>query len=282
MSPTAVVLSHHLLPIEAVDLGRLVLDVREPSHDFYQAKALDRNILVQQLESFSDVLRHMKGSRLQGSLTAALSTRFKTEKHTSALIESSRCITRQLENSTDYFQELCRLAPARAWLERAAKKNLDVFLVVGIKTLTDAAITHREGRLCNRSVGVQVPVMAAASVATAALGAILPLSDSVDPSISKCRIQSLETETGFNALGEQVYAVQYRKVQFSMFTRQKVDRSWLRSGNRWKLYIGSRGTMGVVTDGWLEANLSDVDKEQIADVDENICVVLKANGENVL
>lgn len=111
---------------------------------------------------------------------------------------------------------------------------------------------------------------------------MLPLGDSVDPGMSKSRTQSLETKTGFHAPGGQVYAVQYRKVHFSMFTRRKVDRSWLQSGNRWKVYVGSRVSMEEVDDDGIEANLSDVDGQQIAEVDGDNCGVFEVNGESML
>lgn len=281
MLPTAVILNH-LLPVGAVDLGRLVLNVWEPSQDFYQPKLLERNILVQRIERFTDVLSQIKDSRLHGSLTAAFSTVFSTRKHSSTSISSSTCITRQLQNSNDYFLELCQLAKARAWMESAVRRNLSVFLVVGVKTLTDADIKQKEERLRERSVDVEVPVMTVASAAMAGAGMVLPLGDSLDPSLGKSRTRTFDTKSEYTAPGEHIYAVQYRKVRFRRFTSCKVDHSSLESGNRWKVYVGSRGSeTGGDNDG-IEASLSDPGKEQLTEGMGNSCEVSEVDGEGMV
>jgi hypothetical protein len=236
--------------------------------------------LDQRLEEFSEVLRHVEGSRLHSFLTAAFNATFETQKESAVRTESSTCITRQVQNSDDYFHKLCQLAPARHWLERSLHQNKTVFLVVGIKTLTDATVRQIESRLRKTSVDFKVPVAAA----VAAAGIPLPgLGDLADPGGGRSKTQNVDAEGGFFAPGEQVYAVQYRKVEFGIFSRRHVDNSWLESGNRWKVYVGSRGSETEGENDCIEASLSDIQQSQLAGVEgDGKCESLEVDGEELL
>ncbi|RYP07230.1 hypothetical protein DL765_009220 [Monosporascus sp. GIB2] len=278
--PTTSVVLDHILPPDAVDLGRMVLSVKDPLQAFYQPKSLPRDISHQRLEKFSEVLRLVDGSELHGFLTCAFKTAFTKQQESTAHVESATCITRQLRNSDSYFRELCRLAAARNWLERALRGNRSVYLVVGIKTLTDATVVQTGGRLRETSVNVQVPIEAA----MAAAGVPLPgLGDVANPGGGSTRTRRVDVEGRFFAPGEHIYAVQYRKVKLSRFSSRNVDKSWLKEGNRWKAYVGLRGAGADGEDDGVEANLSDIQEGLLTEVDMNgKSECLEVEGEELL
>ena len=58
------------------------------------------------------------------------------------------------------------------------------------------------------------------------------------------------------AVGEQIYAVQYRKFRFRWFSSRDLDRAALEKGNRWKVHGSLRG-QEVGTNDVVEATISD-------------------------
>ncbi|KAK8203085.1 hypothetical protein IWZ01DRAFT_530834 [Phyllosticta capitalensis] len=55
------------------------------------------------------------------------------------------------------------------------------------------------------------------------------------------RAQTRSISFSFRAPGEQIFAVQRRKLRFARFSSRKVEDARLESGNRWKMYLGGRG-----------------------------------------
>ncbi|PMD67503.1 uncharacterized protein K444DRAFT_606440 [Hyaloscypha bicolor E] len=249
-----------LLPLEAVDLGRLVLDISEPAQDFYEAKSLPPPELKQEVLNFSEVLGQSQGFKLHGDLTSILTAKATSQRTSTSLVKSLKCVTRQLVNSGDYFRTLCRVPKARDFLERAIRQKLPVFLVTGIEAVIDSTVVQTGGHQREVAVDVTVPVAAAA----AAAGAPIPvLGDLIDPGAGRSQNRQVDAGNELYAPGEQIYRVQYRKIEFSFFSRRKVDNAWLENGNRWKAYVGLRGTDGDAEDDGIEATLSEVQEAGI-------------------
>lgn len=285
MPPSTVVLNH-ILPPSAVDLGRLVLNREDPSQDFYPERLTPSSSLsdepttlleftTQRLENFRHLLTHKNGSRLHGFLTTLFSTAYTRQTDWATRIESATCITRTLCNSTRYFRSLCKSPLAQDWLEAALAYKRNVYLVVGIKTLTDLTVHQTDSKQRETSLEGKVPVTAlAAAAGTAGIGAG---SDMFDVGAGCAYTRSGSSELGFFAPGEHVYAVQYRKVMFQWFARGKLDRSWLEEGNRWILYTGLRGSSGN-EDEVVEASLVE---EEMDTEDEKCEVVELDDGERL-
>lgn len=70
--PAISIVIKHLRPFDAVDLGRLVLSIQGPQQDFYEPKSLPKQVSVQRLENFSELLNQVKGFKLHGFLSATL------------------------------------------------------------------------------------------------------------------------------------------------------------------------------------------------------------------
>jgi len=249
-----------LLSPEAVRLGRLVLDISEPAQDFYEAKFLPPPELKQEFLKFSEVLSQSQGSKLYGDLTSILTAKTTSQQTSASLVESLKCVTRQLVNSGDYFRSLCRVPRARQFMERAIRQKLPVFLVTGIEAVADSTVVQTGGRQSEAAVDVKLPIAEAAATA----GVSIPvLGDLMDPAAGMSQNQQVDAGNKLYAPGERIYRVQYRKVEFSFFTRSKVDNSWLENGNRWKAYVGMRGTDGDAEDDGIEATLSEAQEAGI-------------------
>jgi len=112
-----------------------------------------------------------------------------------------------------------------------------VYLVVGIKTLTDAYIKQGKSRALEAEASVEIPT----TLAAAAGGVVLPLGDFLDVGAGVSRQKQDNEKISFVAPGEQIFGVQYRKLEFARFSGRDIDKASLELGNSWKIYVEARG-----------------------------------------
>jgi hypothetical protein len=238
--PNATLILNQLLPLDTIGLGYLTLYPQDPAQDAYRPEPglfADGDIVTQRLEDFSHILDRTTGSRLHAFLSSAINSTYSSKNVSGTDISSALCVTRQLRNSEDIFQEICKLPTARRWLERALRRRQQVYLVVGIKTLTDARIKQEKSRARETEAAVQVPT----TLAAAAGGVVLPFGDALDVGVGLSRQKQNDETTSFVAPGEQIFAVQYRKIQVARFSARDIDKASLELGNSWKIYVEARG-----------------------------------------
>ncbi|KAI0896523.1 hypothetical protein F4806DRAFT_464828 [Annulohypoxylon nitens] len=228
----------YLLPADAVSLGRLVVDVRFPDQDFFETRkeSAVEGTLTQRVEDFSYSSSQVATSRLHAILSNIISGGHGSENSSKISISSSLCITRQLQNSSLFFEQLCADSKARYWLEHALRQGEGVFLVTGIKTVVDAQIGIAQSKGKSSEAKFQIPT---SCIATAA-GIPLP-GGALDAGTDAHRSLDISEEGSFSAPGEQIFAVQYRKLRVSWFSTANVDKASLKRGNQWKVYLGARG-----------------------------------------
>jgi hypothetical protein len=225
---------NRLLARDAVDLGRLVLDVNSPEQDYFDPKfSIDPDaIIVRQQLNFSEILQRTSGSKLHSFLTTILAVSYfkRDEKH--LLINSLRNTTYQLKNSSNVFERMCEMDLTKKWIEKAIGRGRSVYMIVGIQTLLDAELLELNVKEDGKAFDVTLPVD---SVVSAAAGVPIPLTN-LDVGGGRSWNDKCGTLANFIAPGEQVYAVQYRKVNFSWYSSKKLDKAALEKGNRWKVY----------------------------------------------
>jgi hypothetical protein len=205
----------------------------------------DDNLVHLQLEGFYDTLERTTGSAFNVFLSKVFSAAFNQSTDTATAVDAAVCKTYLLKNSGDYFAKVCRSNAAREWLERAIRRRKDVFLVVGIRTLTDAEIAQRNNFSRSIKGSFDVPVSRATTMAFSA-GATMMIPSKIpsDAKVELSQRNQYKTTAGFIAPGEQIYAIQYRKIELSWFSRRNLDKASLEDGNRWKVYVGKRGMVG--------------------------------------
>lgn len=235
------VLLDSLLPTDAVELGRLVVDIRFPNQDFFQSKEVpvtSEDITTQQLNEFTYSLERTETSGFHILLSTLLSGNRGSENSSDFDVSSSICTTRQLQDSDRFFEKICALRTTRAWLERIIRRRKDAYLITGIKTIIDAQVGTGKKTGTSYEGDVQVPT----SLAATAAGIPLPIPDGLlDVGTGAKRSAGISEKTSFVVPGEQVFAVQFRKLRVSWFSGRDVDNTYLESGNRWKVYLGGRG-----------------------------------------
>ncbi|KAL1871896.1 hypothetical protein Daus18300_004530 [Diaporthe australafricana] len=229
----------HLLKADAIGLGRIVLSVQYPEQDFHEPETPipSDEISCNNLEDFSYTVERTRGSGFQLYLSKLLTGARNRERGVNIDISSSLCVTRQLKNSGLVFERVCNSQSARKWMERAFRRRQDVYMVTGTRALLDASVGTQKSTNTELSGGFAIPT---AQVAAAA-GYTFPIGESLDVGLDSSKAKGDSERTSFTAKGEYVFAIEYRKVRFDMFSKRSVDNAYLAIGVHWNMLVGARG-----------------------------------------
>ena len=222
-----------LLPKNSVQLGRLVTDVRSPQNRFFSLPVTESDFSTQKSHSYKDKLRHSSGPKPKAFLTSLLSARSGGVTETTLDIESAACITQKLYNCERWFEtHLSGSEEAKEWLGKVLWGGKKVYLVVGLKILVDARICEGEGSI-DSGVGLELP--------TRATGLSLPGANA-DTGFGISNVGDHRQPREYIASGEHIFAIQYRKVQFSRFFSRDIQNVSLQK-NRWMVLWGVDKTL---------------------------------------
>jgi hypothetical protein len=240
MSPTALTLLHSaFLTMTGVNLGRLVTDATNPGQDFWpeSGSPFTREEDFEEIpfDNFYRVLEKGKHAGFRGKLTAFLPGDITSETaHYNELVASASKVYKLLQPRT-YFQRICKDDATRKWIE-AALKDCPIFLVVGLVTVTQAAVAQARHDAIQRRGAIELPV----SVMTPS-GAVMPAiaGDGLNIGVESTTGHQTDSFSSLVAPGERVIGVQYRKVKFRLFSSNKVEGAFLDNNpDRWKMFLG--------------------------------------------
>jgi hypothetical protein len=140
-----------------------------------------------------------------------------------------------LPDSRLHLLDICKDGGIRAWLEGTIKHGLPVYMMVGIHTVKDAKIVHKYEASFGAKASAQVPTDAIVPTGAADLP-----SGATDIGASAEKWNEATGSSRFIAPGEQIIAIQYRKLKFKWSFSRDLDSVYLEQGNRWKIYMSGR------------------------------------------
>jgi hypothetical protein len=124
--------------------------------------------------------------------------------------------------------------------------------VVGYRTITDARVAaHTEAQVVS-SGKLVMPV----SAGLAAAGVGVPLGSLLDPGLARSVGHTDDQQMLFVAQGEQIIAVQYRKICFKWFSSKTADKATLAKKTQWERY-DRRRYLHSDGDDMVEVDLED-------------------------
>jgi hypothetical protein len=238
-----IISSDFFLPLGSVKLGRLVKSVEYPTQNYPYPQAPEEtpNILGQ----YTRISQGESSTGFATKLTSLMSSGFSKRANARIRIETNAVKTYTLDNSEAWFTDATNFKETRRWIERAIGGD-GVYLVVGFHTVTDARIVHEWIEGYQLAGQVTLPF----DQSLAAVGAVAPLGNIVDPVVSGNQTVLDGAKTQFVAPGEQVCALQYRKVSYRWLHSKKLDNLTLSKVPRW--------TAG---DSWRKSSVGEAEDE---------------------
>ncbi|OGE48711.1 hypothetical protein PENARI_c026G01127 [Penicillium arizonense] len=250
---SSVLLPQFFLPPSAIKLGRFVTNIDEPHRNYLEPRLEKSFRVIEKVATQYDGTDSQRAKRNLGSeLTAFFSSAVSSRTNTSIHINTKQVKTYYLDNNGQWFRDIVKSEDVRKWIDRTIDEGEDIYVVVGYHTILDARIAEqsREEYLLNGSLAM--PIASALS----ASGVVVPFSGLTDPRLAGSSGQAEDLQRHFVAQGEQIIAVQYRKVQFRFFSSKSVDKATLAKEARWERYDRPRYLQSDIED-MIEVVLDD-------------------------
>ena len=244
-----------LLARDAVKLGRFVLNTDQPHQDYFDPSLEHppENLTSSQV----DLVEFRKdNAKAQGSVSLDPVADVSRDKHNQnqRAIGTANSTIHQLGNSRDWFRTALQELETRKWFEKAILEGEDIYLIVGYQIVRDAVLSKEQSSSNGYAAKLRV------APGHAAPGIVLPFGVSAGPAISESATESHLAGGGYVAPGEQISAVQYRKIKFKWYSSRNLDKAQLEKKSMWKMQWDFRGQENGVNDT-IEPQLSDDEGE---------------------
>jgi hypothetical protein len=259
----------------AVSLGRLVFNISAPWQDFCPFSPIELNALndisATPFLHVRDIIERTHDTKFNATLTQAMLSAVGRKNKSIAGVTAPHGAAYRLMNSGNYFERVCQDGKVRAWFERAIKRNFDVYMVVGIITLTDVEVIKNVDASSHIDGNVEVPI---AAFLTSGISSIVPGGKLLDSGIGGGRSTHIVKKTSYLAPGDRIIAVQYRKVRYEWFNRHSVDTAFLEKGNRWIVQTASdRSELTNVGEEVVDAHLAETSCLDDLDVEYEVFTI---------
>jgi hypothetical protein len=253
MMSKSALLSQFFLPLSAVSLGRFVTSFEEPHQDYHDPMdKIHADTMEKVHTQYESSYRNITDRNLTSHFTSFLSSSFSKRLSASIYVRADQAKTYHLNNPGQWFRDAVQLQETRKWIEKIIDEGEDIYVVVAYHTLQDARITENIGTQSSVGGNAVIPV----STALAASGVVVPLGNLADPGLEGFHGGAEDEQRKFIALGEQVFAVQYRKVRSRWFASNTVDNMTLAKKTWWEKYDRPRYLQSKAED-MIEVELGD-------------------------
>ncbi|KAH7240342.1 uncharacterized protein BKA55DRAFT_118915 [Fusarium redolens] len=259
--------SHHA----SVFLGRIVGDIFHPLHDYCPE---DPRTALQHLPvevadtSVSTILAASHSTAVRAVLDRIFRLTNSKSSSTGKQIVSDRVITYTLPQHRKSFAAIVGAHHGKI-LELLENNGGKGYMVVGLKTCQDAEIEVTRDQDRKSDVEMSVPAGQIASIASQ--GAVNPASVP-NPTVGRSSEVSANWGTKFTAKGEQIFALQYRKITLKKhFFSKKPSTAGL---GQIKILDWGEGVYGESDEGREVVYSDDEDEDEDEDQDEDEDVIL--------
>jgi hypothetical protein len=242
--------------LNSIKLGRLVKSIEFPNnyyHDPVYSPAPEGTPILR--DQYKRTLYDERSAGFASKLTSLMSSGFSKRAKLRVRVETDTVKTYMLENSEVWFRKATELDETKKWIEGAVGGS-GVYYVVGFHTVTDARIMHESMEGHKTSGELTVPV----GLSLAAVGVIVPFGNIIDPGMKGHRKASNGAETQFIAPGEQICALQYRKVSYRWLFSKEIANLKISEVPRWT--VGDTWRRTTIAETEVEPDVLEVETEE--------------------
>ncbi|EXM14337.1 hypothetical protein RAB80_016453 [Fusarium oxysporum f. sp. vasinfectum] len=232
-----IIVPHVFLPQSSVKLARFIRNVDHPHQSYHDPLYAETpKSTVSTRETFVGLNHKSSNTSFASALTSLMSAGFSKRAKAQVKITADCVKTYALDNSDDWFTKATDILATKTWIERQADRGHNIYMVVGFHTITNARIVQELVHGIGAGGQIHVPF----NLSLAAFGAVVPLGEIIDPSVGGNTDGVDSAQTSFMALGEQICALQYRKIRHRWLSSKSTDTFRLSKSPRWSSVERSR------------------------------------------
>ena len=201
-----------------------MLDVKEPQGGYYDPLEPVNTLPARDSKLCNDTVNDQKAVTFAGYLTKLFVASHTSSSGVDINMKSSWCRTYQMDNPSMSYQNACKDKETREWLNEQSENASHVFLIVGYQTSLDAKVDLQKDANRQTQGTAEVPVTDAV---THGASSQLTSSKSLDVGVKGASPAKQTQQASLIGVGEQLYAVQFRRVRLDFRKRHTVEASKL-------------------------------------------------------
>lgn len=258
------VILQHLWPLNSADLGLLVANPKEPTQGAYRSPLLDSyseikgDYGVSRSYDYKALIDSTSGLSLGAKAQEFFHALFQIDNEDKSSLDGHVVRTYVLNDQDGKFLKILEEKEGKQWIERYVRKRKGIYVVVGYQTVCNARFNKEDKNSGQLDVSAKVT-----DPHTQAGG-----------EVSVAGKRALNQTARFNIKEEQIYAVQYRKIVWDLFSSKDTDKANLDDKSTWVVSWKVRGTSQETrVDEVLKVSLS----EQETTFDEDLGLICEPN-----
>lgn len=244
---------------EEIPLGSLVPDIRYPNEDIIKVSVAQKDFSTVIDKDFRGVVEEESQSILQGTIAAVWKTIcsifWQIESKCNFQISAEEARLYSLAQPKAVFEKLCESDHVRKFLQDCHKERVKPVFVIGYRTLVDAKLVQIDRNVSTTSGSGQVNGDGVGNVSDDAARARIDIGREVKDG------GSLE----FQASGERIFAINYRKVDIKVRSSDLVPSLERQTPTSWLIFSKTRGRPDREAEV-IQVSLDDVDYVGESDV----------------
>ena len=225
------------IPIANVQLGSLVPDYLHPAIDaIAPIKPTPADLHTSPQTTYKSLFKTYRKTAL-GPHLAVFGFDVSKDQDVDVIIKATRGMLYALKAPTAWFRQLCQETEVQEWIQERARARRSMYIVTGYRTFDDARVTNKDKHGKGLGGSIDIPIDAIASATAAGI----PISLGMDASFEGKVERSTNIEERYIAPGEQIYAIQYRRVTVGWFRSRSAAQTSLDDKICWEDVFVSRG-----------------------------------------
>lgn len=225
---------HGLVPAEAVGLGRLITNLRQPNVNYHNP-SIDWPLTETPHTSFNQLITSDRSFKLRGELTKLLTGISTDSSDHQIAIHGESARQRTLDNPRDFWEKARQNERTREWVNKTVKVyKEDIYLIIGAYTVTNPSYMYSSSYV--HSVGATGGFSGANAMGLAAASGVTGSVGSLGGEGSVHSTGSASQKRSYEAQGEMAYAVQCQRLRtrrFIIFKESRAEKVELKQGTRW-------------------------------------------------
>ena len=186
---------------------------------------------------FNEIVNDQKAVTFAGYLIKLFAASHTSSCGIDIIMQSSRCRTYQIDNSSTWYRKAYKDEKTREWLNEQIENASDVFLIVGYQTLFNAKVNVKKNANRQTQGTAEQPLTDAV---THGASTQLTSSKPLDTSIKGASSAKQAQQASLIGVEEQLYAVQFRSAKFDFRKSDTFEASKLAQEHVWVRYKDAR------------------------------------------
>lgn len=264
------VLGHGFFSQEDIQLASLIPNIEDMDIDSLESvlPLQEKDYTVKKRDNLAAGIQATDRTKFEAFLARIFNLNSHRSSQTNLDVIARTGNTYVLRQPTRWFNELCEKEEVQNWLQEQIEYGNQVYFVIGLYTIFDAAVSDNLEQVSKLNGGVSASVSDIAG---------LPVSPAVNVGLSASHERNRGTTHRCTLPGEQIYAVRLKKVVYRTWQTKDAKNARLAKHSHWKMASDNRSSAeesSEIVEVFLEEDSDEGDDDEALDASSvSFCVL---------